>query len=628
MKRASWACCAISLLAWAALAAPSAAADRERVTVAEVAFERFDAKAWPVATPREVPSGLEWQRVDLPYVGLKVTLPAGERQIARTWVRFTDAGAADTATRALAYSAYLATGSDAVFYLDGREFFATDAAQSNSWNLPVLVPLPPTEGGASTLVGYIDCYVGAVGCGVPTFQLGSMSSVSAWYEWQKFLRIDGPRVGSVAILVVGAFALLFWIRRRRESVYLLFFIASLLWTIRTLHYHLPRYPQPESWFWWATMCSFSWLNVAVYLFSIRLQDGRSPRIERILVTGAIVATVLALAMVPTGDYSLFERLAYLMHALLGLAVTLILTVVAWKRRTPPDIVMAVALWTMFAMGIHDLLLLDWYLDMEGVFLLPYAELPLFGAFIYAMARRYRRALDDIEHVNASLESRLEARQRELAQSYEQLRQYEIRTAQAQERQRLMRDMHDGVGSSLISTLALVERGTAEPALIARTLRDTVDELKLTIDSMEPIDQDLVTLLATLRYRLIPRIESAGIAVDWQVSEVPPLDWLDAPAALQVMRILQECIANVLKHARATRISVACFAEGDCIAVRIADDGRGFDVSAQKSAPSGHGLRNLEFRAQQIGARIAITADAGGTRIDLRLPLERRSRPRD
>jgi signal transduction histidine kinase len=51
------------------------------------------------------------------------------------------------------------------------------------------------------------------------------------------------------------------------------------------------------------------------------------------------------------------------------------------------------------------------------------------------------------------------------------------------------------------------------------------------------------------------------------------------------------------------------------------------VAAQQSAPKGRGLRNLEFRARQIGGRISIDSDAGGTRIELRLPLERRTRPR-
>jgi len=625
MKRASWACCEISLLLAALLAAPAAAADRARVVEADVAIEWFDTQTWP-AWPREIPPVLDWHHVQLPYVGLQRKPQAGERHFARIWVRLADIAPADPAPRALAYSAYLPTGFHAVFYAEGRQVFATNGEMSNGWNVPVLIPLPPSGSDARTLVAAFDCYVGSLGCGVPSFQLGSLAAVSIWHEWQKLLRIDGPRVGSVAILIVGAFALLTWIRRRSESVYMLFFIASLLWTVRTLHYHLPRYPLPEAWFWWATVCSFAWLSVAVYLFSFRLQGERSPRIEKALIIGATLSTVLGMPPIATDDYWLFERLAYVMQALISLAVTVTLTAVAVKRRTPPDVVLAIALWIMFAMGIHDLLLLEWNLDMERVFLLPYAALPLFGAFIFSMSRRYRRAIDDIENVNASLESRLEARQRELASSYKQLRQYEIRNAQEQERERLMRDMHDGVGSSLISTLALVERGDAAPSMVAQTLRDTVDELKLTIDSMEPIDQDVVTLLATLRYRMTPRLESAGLALDWQVNEVPRLEWLDAPAALQIMRIVQECFGNILKHAQASRISVACSAD-DGVVVRIADNGRGFDVAAQQSAPRGRGLRNLEFRAREIGGRISITADGGGTRIELRLPLERRARPR-
>src|SRR6185436_8187688 len=110
-----------------------------------------------------------------------------------------------------------------------------------------------------------------------------------FYEVQNLLRIGVPQIGSVAILIVGVFALSFWIRRRREVVYLLFFIASLLWTFRTLHYHLSRYPHPEAVFWWVTINSLPWLSVVVYLFTFRLYGERRPIVERTLIAAALTS---------------------------------------------------------------------------------------------------------------------------------------------------------------------------------------------------------------------------------------------------------------------------------------------------------------------------------------------------
>ena len=265
--------------------------------------------------------------------------------------------------------------------------------------------------------------------------------------------------------------------------------------------------------------------------------------------------------------------------------------------------------------------------MRGVFLLPYAALPLFGAFIYAMARRYRGAIEDTERLNASLEQRLAERQRELDDSHARLGHIEVQNARNQERQRLMRDMHDGLGSSLMSSLALAERGEADHEFMLGTLREAVDELKLTIDSLEPIESDLVTLLASLRYRIGPRLTKAGLTIEWDMPDLPKLDWMDAAAALQILRIVQESITNVIKHARAARLRVAAAADQAQVRVTVADDGVGYDVEALASAPVGRGLRNLRQRAEQLGALIEMHSADTGTTVTLLLPIERRRVPR-
>jgi signal transduction histidine kinase len=126
---------------------------------------------------------------------------------------------------------------------------------------------------------------------------------------------------------------------------------------------------------------------------------------------------------------------------------------------------------------------------------------------------------------------------------------------SQERQRLMQDMHDGLGSSLVSALRVVEDGRLQDMQVAEVLKSCIDDLKLAIDSMEPVEADLLLLLATLRFRLGSRLESTGIILRWEISDVPALDWLDPRNALHILRILQEAFANILKHAQASEIRV-------------------------------------------------------------------------
>jgi signal transduction histidine kinase len=124
---------------------------------------------------------------------------------------------------------------------------------------------------------------------------------------------------------------------------------------------------------------------------------------------------------------------------------------------------------------------------------------------------------------------------------------------------------------------VVEGGRLSEADVAEVLKGCIDDLKLTIDSLEPVEADLLLLLATLRFRLGPRLAGAGVSLRWEISDVPPLDWLDPRNALHILRILQEAFTNTLKHTRATQIRVMTGAEDGYVSVVIADNGGGFDV---------------------------------------------------
>ena len=189
-----------------------------------------------------------------------------------------------------------------------------------------------------------------------------------------------------------------------------------------------------------------------------------------------------------------------------------------------------------------------------------------------------------------------------------------------ERERLMHDMHDGLGSTLASWLAAAERGLVRPTEVAEVLRDCMDDLRAVIDSLEPVEHDLVALLAMLRFRLGRRLDAAGIELDWSMGDLPPLGWLGPSEALQVMRVVQETLANAVKHSRATRVRVQADNLNDIVRIRVADNGCGFDAEVPHE---GRGLRLLHQRAKQLGGSVAIESHLGtGTSVTLLLPMKR------
>lgn len=260
--------------------------------------------------------------------------------------------------------------------------------------------------------------------------------------------------------------------------------------------------------------------------------------------------------------------------------------------------------------------------MACIALVLHAHLPLgvivcllFSAVVLHFGRALNRAM--LDTIAQRLHAQALARELELGQR--QLLEAQHQQSVLRERQRVMQDMHDGLGSALSSSLILLERGALDVPQAAAVMRECVDDLRLVVDSLEPTAKDLTTLLGMLRYRLQHRIQAAGVRLRWDMADLPSLPWLEPSLALQLLRLTQEAIANALKHAAASELALSVRHSGDCIELLVEDDGCGFDPSDRASA--GRGIRTMALRAQRLNAELRIDSTASaGTRISVRLPL--------
>src|SRR5690606_25991785 len=142
---------------------------------------------------------------------------------------------------------------------------------------------------------------------------------------------------------------------------------------------------------------------------------------------------------------------------------------------------------------------------------------------------------------------------------------QLRTADAvreEERQRLMRDLHDGLSGNLVSIIALAEQPEPERAAIEQAAREALDDLRLVINSLDIGDRDLPLALASFRERLAPRLRRVGVELDWSMEQLPEVSGVTPSSALAVLRILQEGVTNALKHGPARRIAIRGVADGD------------------------------------------------------------------
>lgn len=457
---------------------------------------------------------------------------------------------------------------------------------------------------------------------VPGVRVGPRAEIDRVYRARWSMQIVIPQAAGMLLAVICLFSFTVWLRHRQDPTYLLCGLLALFSILRNLQYYidLPEDPVSFLWFWWGTHASMSWVLLISFLLALSFVQRRYPVFERLVIGVVLGCMLLTLPLWSPGFNTVLVQ--QLVNAAIALCGTVFIVVEAWRSGHHDLRLVAFGMTIAVSLGLHDLALLAGLAWHEHPSILPYAPLAIAASFVSAIRHRFVQALHQVERANAELSQRLIEQSTQLQAQHEQLTEAERQQALLIERQRLMHDMHDGLGSSLLSAMVAVEQGRMQQDEVVGVLRECVDDLRLVIDSLEPVGHDLVSLLATMRYRLGKRLQAGGLSLEWDVQDLPPLDWLEPPDALHVLRLLQEALNNVLKHAHATRVRIATRHAGDRVEIRVEDDGQGFDIS---SAQKGRGLRSQVKRAERLGGTLHLETRPGqGTRLSLRLPVNRKA----
>ena len=212
---------------------------------------------------------------------------------------------------------------------------------------------------------------------------------------------------------------------------------------------------------------------------------------------------------------------------------------------------------------------------------------------------------------------------DLAESLEAARD-RVLAATREERDRLRRDLHDGLGPSLSGVglglqalddaLAAGESATAGRLLdrVREEVGTGIAEVRRILEDLRPAMLDGADLEHALRRHVMTM--TADVAVSLDVAELPPLPARVEDAAYRVAR---EALTNVLRHADARSARVAVMAAGDALALRVSDDG----VGMAGAAAEGVGLASMRRRAEMLGGTLTLTSDARGTALLATFPLQ-------
>jgi two-component system, NarL family, sensor histidine kinase LiaS len=198
----------------------------------------------------------------------------------------------------------------------------------------------------------------------------------------------------------------------------------------------------------------------------------------------------------------------------------------------------------------------------------------------------------------------------------------------EERQRLARDLHDAVSQQLFALTMLSEAastimkagGSPESAQIydmAELAAKVQQEMRALLLHLRPVQLSEETFAQGLQTLTAELQEKSGLAFELNLEAMPPLA---RGVENHLFRIVQEALANILRHAQASRVSIHLFYKAGELFLHISDNGRGFDPRQEKKAS--YGLKTMRERCEEIGGQLSVTSrEATGTRIDIRVPLQ-------
>lgn len=442
--------------------------------------------------------------------------------------------------------------------------------------------------------------------------IGDRTELAAAHRLKHLLRQSVVQFLGIAMLVLGLVLAMVWVNRRGETGYGWLALAGIAWAVAQAQHTLGVAPFYAAVWDALTAGALGIAAVALLFYAVR---GLETRWHRACRAAWAVPVLLALSAATANARTTSAVAEWLLVATLLIGAMALLRS-GWPADTDMrrwlllagSVLAAVAV-TMVVMGQGE----------PAEFAVLMLAMPLVLTVLGGkMLQQFVASLQMVELLNIDLDRLVRDRTSALEAQFRRVESLKQAQAIANERERLMRDMHDGIGGHLVSTLAMLERSGQQDSPIAEAIRTALDDMRMLIDSLDPVEGDLTAVLGMFRDRIQPRLEAAGLKLEWEVHDLPALPGLGPSKVLSILRILQECVTNVLKHAGASVISISArpSADGRAVVLSVRDDGQGFD---RANAGAGRGLSNIERRAAAINSCLQMESDDRGTIISLTLP---------
>jgi len=519
-------------------------------------------------------------------------------------------------------------GNHHVITLNGQELEADlteDPSVSARASGPRFLRIPPSMQADSLHLVITLSAQQMTNAGLSRVTLGQASELRPTYLRRKFWDIDSRWISTAVSALLALFSFALWAKQREVGI-LYYCLSEIAWTILSARMIVPDPPLNETLWQLLTFVAPNFIGSASlcrYLYSLQPATN-APKIANGSYLMPIAAAATVLCSLTANRYLMGLLLLPTSAALIHLAYLNARAIAASKDKHSIQV--------MATFGVV-LILVAIEVAIFTLSKNAYEHINLLRlVWVFVGISFAKSMLDRVTHANLMLSTAARVLQQpmprqpdDLAEAFAASNRQHLIEGATQERLRLIHDLHDGVGSQLSSTLDMAQQQDTPSSDMVPHLRKTLEQLKLTVDALEESDGNLESIIASVRYRLAPRIEATGVQLRWQVDALPAFDHWSSQQALHLQMLLLEAFDNSIKYAKNHRIDFTAhpFTEPDKTGVTLTlkDAGPGFVWPPPEKSPSnrrGKGLGIMLYRAEKIGALLEIQSGPDGTTLTLRL----------
>jgi len=405
----------------------------------------------------------------------------------------------------------------------------------------------------------------------------------------------------------------FWIARPQDSIYGLFSLELFIWATHNLNLFVANIPVSVRAWEAMTMSTLGWTVAVMIFFNHRFVGEGNKKVEQFI----FVFSVAGVGMFFLPDIESVLHIGYRIWdafvMVFGVyAIYHLIKVYCHNKNTDIFLMLVVGI-PILVFGMHDILMINNFTDRRDGLTMQYSVIPSVLLFSWFLVRRFVHSINEAEQLASSLELRVQNKEQELREQFEKLNLMQQERVLSDERERIMRDMHDGIGGQLVSVITLLQDSTNDVFVRVREkVQHSLTDLRFVIDSLDPLLNDLPTLLGMMRMRLIDQLDSANIELEWAVTDLPEIQDMSPRRSLHIMRIVQEAMTNSIKHADSKKMTLRtgllCDQEKQ-IYIDIIDYGVGMEL--ENIELQGRGINNMRYRAEQINAKLEINSSSNG-----------------